>query len=70
MIEKYSFNTLYRQIKTQKHDFWRTSLYGVLATLLLLPIPMLIPLLIDEVLLKKHSNDSTEDINSKKDTII
>ena len=47
----YTFKTLYDQIKSQKHDFWRTNMYGILATLFLLPIPMLIPLLIDEVLL-------------------
>ena len=44
MTGNYTFNTLYHQIKTQKRDFWRTSLYGIVATLLLLPIPMLIPL--------------------------
>ncbi|MDQ7047832.1 MAG: ABC transporter ATP-binding protein [Sulfurovum sp.] len=59
MREQYSFKTLYTQIKTQKSDFWRTSLYGIFATLLLLPIPMLIPLLIDEVLLK-HPGKMTE----------
>lgn len=52
MTGKYTFKTLYDQIKTQKGDFWRTSFYGITATILLLPIPMLIPLLIDEVLLQ------------------
>ena len=52
MTKHYTFKSLFDQIKTQKSDFWRTSLYGVVATLLLLPIPMLIPLLIDEVLLE------------------
>jgi len=52
MTGTYTYKTLYNQIKTQKSDFWRTSLYGIVATLLLLPIPMLIPLLIDEVLLE------------------
>ncbi len=51
MTRYYTFKTLYDQIKAQKNDFWRTNVYGILATLLLLPIPMLIPLLIDEVLL-------------------
>ncbi|WP_373029072.1 ABC transporter ATP-binding protein [Sulfurovum sp.] len=51
MTRYYTFKTLYKQIKTQKSDFWRTSLYGIMATLLLLPTPMLMPLLIDEVLL-------------------
>jgi ATP-binding cassette subfamily C protein len=63
MTQLYTFKTLYDQIKAQKHDFWRTNIYGVLATLLLLPIPMLIPLLIDEVLLG-HSGKMTETISA------
>ncbi|BAF73021.1 ABC transporter ATP-binding protein [Sulfurovum sp. NBC37-1] len=63
MTGPYSFKTLYRQIKTQKGDFWRTNVYGILATLLLLPIPMLIPLLIDEVLLE-HPGKMTETISA------
>jgi ATP-binding cassette subfamily C protein len=63
MTVKYSFNTLYDQIKAQKNDFWRTSLYGIGATILLLPIPMLIPLLIDEVLLE-HPGKMTEFISN------
>ncbi len=59
MTGNYTFKSLYHQIRTQKNDFWRTTFYGVVATLLLLPIPMLIPLLIDEVLLK-HSGKMTE----------
>ena len=58
MTGTYTYKTLYDQIKAQKSDFWRTSLYGIVATLLLLPIPMLIPLLIDEVLLG-HSGKMT-----------
>ena len=63
MTQHYTFKSLYRQIKTQKSDFWRTSLYGIAATLLLLPIPMLIPLLIDEVLLE-HPGKMTEMISA------
>jgi len=59
MTGHYTFKTLYDQIKTQKSDFWRTNFYGIAATLLLLPIPMLIPLLIDEVLLG-HPGKMTE----------
>ena len=62
MIQLYTFKTLYDHIKTQKDDFWRTNIYGILATLLLLPVPMLIPLLIDEVLLK-HPGKMTEMIS-------
>ena len=63
MTKHYTFRSLYEQIKAQKSDFWRTSLYGVVATLLLLPIPMLIPLLIDEVLLE-HPGKMTEMISA------
>jgi len=63
MTGTYTFKILYDQIKTQKSDFWRTNVYGVIATLLLLPIPMLIPLLIDEVLLE-HPGKMTEIISS------
>ncbi|MEA3433225.1 MAG: ABC transporter ATP-binding protein [Campylobacterota bacterium] len=59
----YTFKTLYDQIRSQKSDFWRTSFYGIIATLLLLPIPMLIPLLIDEVLLE-HPGKMTEMISA------
>ncbi|HSR73953.1 MAG TPA: ABC transporter ATP-binding protein, partial [Sulfurovum sp.] len=59
MTGNYTFKSLYDQIKMQKRDFWRTNLYGILATLLLLPIPMLMPLLIDEVLLA-HPGKMTE----------
>lgn len=62
MTAPYTFKALYDQIKTQKSDFWRTNLYGIIATLLLLPIPMLIPLLIDEVLLE-HPGKMTEAIS-------
>ena len=51
-MHQYTCETLYNQIKTQKSDFFRANLYGILATLFLLPIPMLIPILIDEVLLE------------------
>lgn len=62
MTRLYTFKSLYKQIKTQKSDFWYTNIYGVIATLLLLPIPMLIPLLIDEVLLN-HPGKMTETIS-------
>ncbi len=63
MTRPYSYRTLYRQIKTQKRDFWRTTLYGLMATLLLLPVPMLMPLLIDEVLLE-HPGKMTQMISA------
>ena len=62
MTGSYSYKKLFEQIRAQKSDFWRTNLYGILATLLLLPIPMLIPLLIDEILLN-HPGKMTETIS-------
>ncbi len=62
MTEYYTFKILFKQLKTQKSDFWCTSLYGIIATLLLLPIPMLSPLLIDEILLG-NSGKMTEFIS-------
>ncbi|MEN8147747.1 MAG: ABC transporter ATP-binding protein [Campylobacterota bacterium] len=52
MTKHYSLNTLLHYITAQKRELWLTNLYGVLATLFFLPIPILIPLLIDEVLLE------------------
>ena len=49
--KNFSLRPLLHYIKSQKSDFWHANLYTVLSTLALLPIPMLIPLLIDEVLL-------------------
>lgn len=63
MTGKYTFKTLHDQIKAQEKDFWRTNLFGIGATLILLPVPMLMPLLIDEVLLG-HPGRTTEFISS------
>jgi ATP-binding cassette subfamily C protein len=62
MTQHYTFKTLYDQIKAQKSDFLRTNFYGIIATLILLPIPMMMPLLIDEVLLE-HPGKMTEVIS-------
>lgn len=61
-MNQYTCESLYNQLKTQKSDFNRANLYGILATLLLLPLPMLIPILIDEVLLE-HPGKITEIIS-------
>lgn len=44
--------SLWESLRTQKRDFARANLFGIAATLLFLPIPILIPLLIDEILLE------------------
>ncbi len=50
-MERYTFRTLFDEVRSQKSDFFRVNFYGILATLLILPLPMMIPLLIDEILL-------------------
>jgi ATP-binding cassette subfamily C protein len=52
VTQSYALSTLLKQIKAQKRDFWRANIFGTLATLMLLPLPILIPMLIDEVLLE------------------
>jgi len=47
-----TLHDIIQQIKTQKQAFYKTNVYAVLSTLLLLPLPLLIPVLIDELLLK------------------
>ena len=46
-----TLHDIIQQIKTQKQAFYKTNVYAVLSTLLLLPLPLLIPVLIDELLL-------------------
>ncbi len=46
-----SFSTIWEQVRSQKKNFWESNIYGFFSTLLLLPIPLLIPLLVDELLL-------------------
>ncbi|MBW1637008.1 MAG: ABC transporter ATP-binding protein, partial [Deltaproteobacteria bacterium] len=67
MEDRYSFKTLFVQISEQKGDFWRTNLYGIVTTLLLLPVPVLVPLLIDEILLN-HPGRMTRTINRVLET--
>jgi len=59
MTKLYSLKYLRKHIFSQQKEFWATTLYGMAATLLLLPIPMLIPLLIDEVLLEHPGKMTT-----------
>ena len=59
MTKMYTFKTFYHQIKLQKNDFFRVNIYGILATLCLVPLPMLMPLLIDEVLLEHKGRLTT-----------
>jgi len=49
----YSFKKLISEIKKYKKDFILAQLIAVIATLISIPIPLLMPLLIDEVLLHK-----------------
>ena len=49
----YNFKKLLKEIKKYKREFILAQIIALIATLISIPIPMLMPLLIDEVLLKK-----------------
>jgi len=49
----YSFKKLLKEIKKYKKEFILAQIIAIIATIISIPIPMLMPLLIDEVLLKK-----------------
>jgi len=49
----YSFKHLINEIKKYKREFILAQIIAVTATFISIPVPMLMPLLIDEVLLKK-----------------
>jgi len=63
VTHSYTLHTLFQHIKAQKKEFWRTNVFGILSTLTLLPLPILIPMLIDEVLLG-HPGKITEFITA------
>jgi ATP-binding cassette subfamily C protein len=46
-----SFHSIWGQLREEKKVFFRASVYGILSALLLIPVPMFFPLLIDELLL-------------------
>jgi len=48
-----TFKKLFSEIKKYKKEFFLAQIIAVIATLISIPIPLLMPLLIDEVLLKK-----------------
>ncbi|WP_456471024.1 ABC transporter ATP-binding protein [Caminibacter sp.] len=50
----YNFKKLLKEIKKYKKEFILAQLIALTATIISIPVPMLMPLLIDEVLLKKH----------------
>ena len=49
----YTFKQLIKEIKKYKKEFVTAQIIALTATIISIPIPMLMPLLIDEVLLKK-----------------
>ena len=49
----YSFKKILSEIKKYKKEFILAQIIAILATIISIPIPMLMPLLIDEVLLQK-----------------
>ena len=52
-MQKISFNLLYKLVLQHKKKLFKANLIALLATLISIPIPLLIPLLIDEVVLKQ-----------------
>jgi ATP-binding cassette, subfamily C, bacterial len=50
--KKITFRSLWGSLLAQKEAFWYANLFGILSTVAFLPVPMLIPLLIDDVLLQ------------------
>lgn len=53
MSTKLTLRSLFSDIAVYKKELWTGNIVAVLATLVSVPIPLLIPLLIDEVLLNK-----------------
>lgn len=51
-----SISYLWSLLKRQKEDFLKANILGVISSFLFLPIPILIPLLIDEVLLNHNGS--------------
>ena len=49
----YTFKKLFEEIKKYKKEFFIAQFFALIATVISIPIPLLMPLLIDEVLLKK-----------------
>jgi len=49
----YTFKKLFEEIKKYKKEFFIAQIFALIATIISIPIPLLMPLLIDEVLLKK-----------------
>jgi len=62
-MDRYSFKTLFRDIKRYKRELILANIVALIAVIISTPIPLLIPLLVDEVLLERpsvvvHSIDS------------
>ncbi|QCT93742.1 ABC transporter ATP-binding protein [Caminibacter mediatlanticus TB-2] len=49
----YNFKKILNEIKHYKKEFLLAQIFAIIATLIAIPIPLLMPILIDEVLLKK-----------------
>jgi len=52
-MQKISFHLLYKLVLTHKKKLIKANLIALVATLISIPVPLLIPLLIDEVILNK-----------------
>ncbi len=54
-MHKYTFKNIFKEIFTYKKELILANIIAVFAVLMSLPIPLIIPYLIDEILLKKPS---------------
>jgi len=50
-----SWQQIYQAAKSYKRDLWQANIIAIFAAVLSAPVPMLMPLLVDEVLLEKPS---------------
>ncbi len=52
-MQKYTFKKIFKEVFTYKKELIRANIIAILSVLISLPIPLMIPYLIDEILLKK-----------------
>ncbi len=52
-MDKYSFKNIFKDIKEYKKELFLANLVAFIAVIISTPVPLLMPLLVDEVLLEK-----------------
>ena len=53
MQTSYSFKVLYQEIKQYKKELFIANIVALIAVIINTPVPLLMPMLVDEILLKK-----------------